>query len=139
MSLHATEYPENFIPIGIKETRTTPLHPQFEGIIEVQNRTINNSLSLFVSEHQRNWDKLVPCLLLSYRRSQHEYIGFTPVIGLSGRQGKLPIDLFFVNPPCSDENVISSRVCFFLHDFTRNRIPIASNRIELIFNQKVIY
>ncbi|KAJ8952343.1 hypothetical protein NQ318_017237 [Aromia moschata] len=84
--------------MGIKKTRTTALHPQSNGMVERHNRTICHYLSKFVSENQRDWDKLVPLFLLSYRSSQHESTTYTPSMLTSGREMKLPTDLILGRP-----------------------------------------
>ena len=38
--------------LGVKKTRTTPLHPQSDGMVERFNRTIEDQLSKFVDENQ---------------------------------------------------------------------------------------
>ena len=37
--------------MGIKKTRTSAYHPQFDGLVERQNRTLQSMLSSFVSKH----------------------------------------------------------------------------------------
>ena len=46
--------------LGIKKTRTTPLHPQSDGMVERMNRTLEAQLSKIVNEHQCDWDQYVP-------------------------------------------------------------------------------
>ncbi|GFT58376.1 retrovirus-related Pol polyprotein from transposon 412 [Trichonephila clavipes] len=46
--------------LGIDKTKTTPLHPQSDGMLERFNRTILNNLSLMVSKNQQDWDQKVP-------------------------------------------------------------------------------
>jgi len=84
--------------LGIRKTRTTPLHPQYDGVVERHNRTINQYLSMFVSDIQRNWDKLIPLLFSTYRSSQQESTGYTPSMLLIGREMRLPVDLLFGKP-----------------------------------------
>ncbi|TGZ48591.1 hypothetical protein DBV15_11889, partial [Temnothorax longispinosus] len=43
--------------LGIKKTRTTPLHPQSDGQVKRQHQTITNFLAKFVSENQKGWDR----------------------------------------------------------------------------------
>ena len=58
--------------------RTTPLHPQLDGMVKTYNRTLKTQLSLFVDEHERDWDKHVPMLLMAYRTVVHNATKFTP-------------------------------------------------------------
>ena len=53
--------------LGIHKTRTTPLHPQSDGMVERFNRTIENQLAAYVAENQQDWDQHIPMLLLAYR------------------------------------------------------------------------
>ena len=54
------------------KTRTTPLRPQSDGMVECFNRTLEAQLSKFIDENQSNWDKLVLLMLLAYRTAVHE-------------------------------------------------------------------
>ena len=55
--------------LGIDKTRTTPLHPQSDGMIEHFNWTIEVMLSKFVAENPRDWDSHLPILMMAYRPS----------------------------------------------------------------------
>ena len=46
--------------LGIKKTRTTPLHPQGDGMVERWNRTVLDLLSKYVNKEQKNWDDCLP-------------------------------------------------------------------------------
>ncbi|PIK39039.1 Retrovirus-related Pol polyprotein from transposon [Apostichopus japonicus] len=41
--------------LDIHKTRTTPFHPQSDGMVERFNRTLEDMLSLVVSENQKDW------------------------------------------------------------------------------------
>ena len=43
--------------LGIDKTRTTPLRPRSDGMVERFNRTLEGMLALFVAENQRDWDE----------------------------------------------------------------------------------
>lgn len=78
---------------GITKTRTTPLRPQSDGMVERANRTIENMLTAFVSDNQNDWDEYIYLLMLAYRSSEHESTGFSPCQMVFAKQPTLPIDL----------------------------------------------
>ena len=55
--------------LGVHKTRTTPLHPQSDGMVERFNQTLEAQLSKFVNDHHSDWDECVPLLLMAYRTS----------------------------------------------------------------------
>jgi len=83
--------------LDIEKTRTTPLHPQSDGMVERLNRTLEAMLSKFVQDNQRNWDQLLP--LLTYRSAIHASTGCTPNELMFGRDVRLPVDVMFGSPP----------------------------------------
>ena len=58
--------------LGIKKTRTTPYHPQSDGLVQHFNRTLLNTLSIAVEDDELSWDLLLPTILLAYQTSIHE-------------------------------------------------------------------
>ena len=79
--------------LNIHKTRTTPYHPQSDGMIERFNRTLGSMLSLFVDDNQSNWDILLPYVMMAYRSSVHSSTGFTPYKVLFGKEIVLPVDV----------------------------------------------
>ena len=85
--------------LGIKKTRTTPCHPQSDGMIERFNRTLLTMLSLAAAaEDESHWDGNLPTLMMAYRSSQHETTGASPYSLMFGRELRLPVDLMFGSP-----------------------------------------
>lgn len=84
--------------LGVEKTRTTPLHPQSDGMVERFNRTLLDYLSKFVDRQQTDWDRHLQPALLSYRSAEHEASGFSPAYLNLGRELKLPADLAFGSP-----------------------------------------
>ena len=58
----------------VTKTRTTAYHPQSNGVVERNNRTLGDalrSLLLNYDEPQENWDQLLPQLMRSFRATPH--------------------------------------------------------------------
>jgi hypothetical protein len=73
--------------LGVSKTRTTPLHPQSDGMVERYIKTIEEHLRKVVATHQKDWDEGLPLFLLAYRASTHDTTGLTPAdLGFSKTQ-----------------------------------------------------
>ena len=125
--------------LGVRKTRTTPLHPQSDGMVERMNRTLEAQLAKFVEEHHTDWDHYIPLLMMAYRRAVHGSTKCTPAELMLGRNLRLPADVVFGRPP--QENVVTQLTpegyswnlanhIDAVHEFTRQNIQIASNRMK---------
>ena len=88
--------------LGIDKTRTTPYHPQSDGMVERFNRTLQQMLKSFVNENRDDWDDHLPYLMMAYRSSPHESTGLSPNLMMFGEEAQLPIDLMVGAPPRHD-------------------------------------
>ena len=122
--------------LGITKTRTTPLHPQSDGMVERFNRTLEAQLSKSVEDHQRDWDSHLPLLLMAYRTAIHETTGCIPASLMLGRDLRLPIDLLFGRPdqePSSSISAYGDRLEARLeqvHEFARDHLRLISDRMK---------
>ena len=53
--------------LGVKRIRTSPYHPQTDGLVERFNQTLKGMLRKTVQEEGKDWDKMIPYLLFAYR------------------------------------------------------------------------
>ena len=126
--------------LGMKKTRTTPLHPQSDGMVERYNRTLEHQLAIFVNENQRDWDEHIPLLLMAYRTAIHESTGITPAKMMMGRQLRLPLDLLMGPTPQVHTNCKGEYVEKLLdglevaHKFARTRLKLTSERMKTHYN-----
>ncbi len=79
--------------LGITAIKTSPYHPQTDGLVERFNQTLKNMLRKFVSDTGRDWDKWLPFLLFSYREVPQASTGFSPFELLYGWWVQGPLDL----------------------------------------------
>ncbi|RWR99018.1 integrase core domain protein-like protein, partial [Dinothrombium tinctorium] len=61
------------------------------------NGTLAVSISLFVSDHQKDWDSILPFATFAYNTSVHAVTGFTPFELIFGRTAVLPQDIVMQN------------------------------------------
>ena len=90
--------------MGIHKSRTAVYHPQCDGQVERQNRTLQEMLAAFVSDHTNDWDNWVSLAVYAYSTSCHESNGFSPYELVFGRIARTPLELDLDIPlkdPCS--------------------------------------
>ena len=121
--------------LGIRKTRTTPCHPQSDGMVERFNKTMEEHLSKVVDEHQKDWDRHLPFLLMAYRAAVHDTTGQTPSKVVFGRDLRLPCDLVF-GAPEQEQRETSNYVdqlrdkLLDTHALVRKNIKMVSDRMK---------
>ena len=90
--------------LGIEKTRTTPYHPQSDGLVERFNRTLQQMLSAFVNKERDNWHEHFPYVVMAYRATVHESTKFSPNRLMLGHKTNLPLDLLVGPLPNSKKN-----------------------------------
>ena len=68
-------------------------HPQTQGLVERQNRTLIDSISMYCTTNQRNWSTVLPYIQLAHNSSKNKSTQFTPYYALIGVEPTLPIDI----------------------------------------------
>lgn len=127
--------------LGIQKTRTTALHPQSDGLVERQHRTILDYLSKFIAENQRDWDRWIPMFLLAFRSSKQESTGVTPAEMYRGYDLRLPLDLLRGSPP-GEKSEVCQFVCELrrkldgIHHQARCRLEISSRNMKTWYDRR---
>eukprot|EP00064_Thunnus_orientalis_P011661 superscaffoldBa00001704_g11692 len=71
---------------GSHKTRTTPLHPQSNGLVERFNCMLARQLAIVTAKHQRDWDTHVPLVLMAYWSAAQDSTSCSPALLLLGRE-----------------------------------------------------
>ena len=98
MTDHGTNFTSKLLAelirlLHVKAVRTTPYHPQTDGLGERFNRTLKSMLLKTVYEEGNEWDKLLPYVLFVYREVPQSSTGFSPFELLYGRAVRGPLDI----------------------------------------------
>ena len=104
--------------LSISKSQTTSYHPEGNGQVERVNRTIVQLLRVHVRGNERDWDKALPLVMMTYRTALHRSTGFTPVKMVLGTELRLPADLVFGLPE-QDVRKSPSRYVLSLEDTLR--------------------
>ena len=108
----------NFLSALVKECckimnttklNTTAYHPQTDGLVERFNGTLAETLSMFVSSNQKDWDEHLPQVLFAYRVSPNATTGESPFYLLYGREPRLPMDVSLLPPTNLSPSVAEHR------------------------------
>lgn len=129
--------------LGINKTRTTAFHPQSDGLIERAQRTLEDMLSKYVETNQRNWDEILPILLMAYRSSKHESTKMTPNMMMLGREIDLPVDIIYPPPPsgsklpCDEYVAELQKKLRKVHEIARTSLLEAGQKQKRLYDRKI--
>ena len=93
---------------GSHKTRTTPYHPESDGMVERFNRTLLMMLAMFAGKNRDDWDDLLPAVMMAYRSSVHESTRFSPYRLMFGEECTLPMDIGLPKEQLDTPDSISS-------------------------------
>lgn len=131
--------------LQIEKTRTTPYHPQSDGMVERFNRTLTKMISMFVDDNHSNWDEQIPYVMMAYRATEQETTGMSPNMLMLGRETSTPLDIMFEMPPVI-KPVPTSKWVWELqerletaHRFVRQHMGESMNRQKMNRDRKLSY
>nr|XP_047146263.1 uncharacterized protein LOC124819105 [Hydra vulgaris] len=78
---------------GVEQRVTSVYHSQANGLVERQNRTINNSLVKVLEGNLKMWPQIIEGILFAHRVSRHSSTNYSPFILMCNREPILPIDV----------------------------------------------
>ena len=78
--------------LGIDKTRTTPYHPESDGMVERFMRTLKDIVSKFIEPQGSDWDLKVRAAVMAYNSSKHETTHYSPYFLVHGQEVRIPAD-----------------------------------------------
>ena len=79
--------------LGIQNLRTTPYHPQTNGLTERMNQTVLSILRTLPEKCKSSWKNHLSKVIYAYNCTRHKSTGYSPYNLMFGRKPRLPIDL----------------------------------------------
>jgi hypothetical protein len=78
---------------GCSPVFATPRHPQAQGLVERFNCTLKRALHYVIHENARQWHKLIPFIVWSFREITNDTTSVPPCLLMYGRLPKGPLSL----------------------------------------------
>ena len=79
----------------LAQAHSTTYHPQTNGFVDRQNRTLFSMLRVFCSRYMTDWDRYLPQVMEAYNSTQHSTSGVSPHMVLTGHEKSLPLTFFY--------------------------------------------
>ena len=79
----------------IAQAHSITYHPQTNGLVESQTRTLVKMLRVYWSRYMTVWDKYLPQVVGAYNSTQHSTTGISPFLMLTGRERAMPLTFFY--------------------------------------------
>ena len=112
-------------------------------MVEQFNKTLLTILRTLVDENQRNWDDLLPFVLMAYRSVEQETTGFSPNYLMLGREVSTPLDLAY-EMPAAAKSIPQNRWAWVLkenmetaHSLVKEHIAESMARQKTLHDQKL--
>lgn len=83
--------------LGVVKSRTTPYHPQSDGLVEKFNKMLLEMLAKADGEQPFEWEGHLRRLCLANNTSVHPTTGYFPFFLMFGRQVRMPCMAVQVN------------------------------------------
>ena len=125
----------------VAQAHSTTYHPQTNGLVERQNRTLVSMLRVYCSRYMTDWDRYLPQVMGAYNSTQHSTTGVSPHMMLTGHEKSLPLTFFYpeyegkkASPQVYVRDVIRRQQ--ELHDLCRRNTQQAQARQRKRFDKK---
>ena len=75
----------------VARAHSTTYHPQANGLVEKQNRTLVSMLKVYCARYMDDWDRHLPQVMGAYNSTEHSTTGINPNMILTGHEKALAL------------------------------------------------
>ena len=79
----------------VAQAHSTTYHPQSNGLVERQNRTLVSMPRVYCSRYMTDWDRYLQQVMGAYNSTQHSNTVVSPHMMLTGHEKSLPLTFFY--------------------------------------------
>ena len=79
----------------LTQAHSTAHHPATNGLVERQNKTLLNMLSVFCSRRMNDWDDHLDEVMGAYNSTRHASTGYSPHLLLTGQEKSIPLSFLY--------------------------------------------
>ena len=81
--------------LSVKKLRTTPYHPQMNGLVESSHQTIMQMIGKLGEDKKADWPGHLAEIVHAYNTTQSTMMGYNPHYLMFGHRLRLPVDFYF--------------------------------------------
>ena len=130
--------------LNIQKSRTTPYHPQSDGLVERFNRTLLDMLATCTKDHPFDWENYIRKVCMAYNTSVQSSTGYTPFYLMFGRQARIPVDIMYKTGNANTSSQTPGEYATTLQnrlksafEIVQRRLSQAHQRQKEFYNRKV--
>ena len=126
--------------LGVEKIRTTPYHPQTNGLAERVHQTLQHMIGKLDPEKRRKWLAHIGSIIIAYNSTRSLVTGYSPYYLMFGCRPWLPINLLFLTRwtqmlTCTIDEYVAS-----LYDRLQESLAIAQDcAVKEAQRQKRLY
>ena len=132
----ATLFKEVCKLLEINKTRSSPYHPQSNGMVERFNRTLLDMIAVYTDRNQTDWDEHLSMLTAAYRSCVHEKTGYSPNLLMLGREVNLPVELLLGAIPEPNISKNESEYVLNMREKLQNIFETVRNSLKIKVSRK---
>ena len=117
--------------LGVSKVRTSPYHPQSNGVVERAHQTLRHMIGKIDPEKRSKWPSHLGSVIIAYNATRSLVTGFSPYFLMFGQRPRLPIDLLFPTAIWQETSRTVDEYVLSLYERLKEALPVARDSAKL--------